>query len=108
MLSIPKESHCQRKMPAMGKYSFVYFNFLFKNSSIINLPQILTEEEQEGVRLASRLGREVLDEAARAIAPGVTTDEVDRVVHEACIERLCVVPLHLFYYPYPLYFFYFF
>uniref|UniRef100_A0A915D6K3 Methionine aminopeptidase n=1 Tax=Ditylenchus dipsaci TaxID=166011 RepID=A0A915D6K3_9BILA len=45
-----------------------------------------TYEEQEGVRLASKLGREVLNEAAMAIAPGVTTDEIDRVVHEACIE----------------------
>lgn len=61
---------------------------------------VLTEDEQEGVRLASRLGREVLDEAARAIAPGVTTDEIDRVVHEACIERDCY-PSPLGYYRFP-------
>lgn len=46
-----------------------------------------TEEEQEGVRLASKLGREVLDEAAKAITSGITTDEIDRIVHEACIQR---------------------
>lgn len=62
--------------------------------------QVLTEEEQEGVRLAGKLGREVLDEAARAIAPGVTTDEIDRVVHEACIERECY-PSPLGYYKFP-------
>jgi len=28
------------------------------------------------------LGREVLDEAAKAVAVGVTTDEIDRIVHE--------------------------
>jgi len=29
-----------------------------------------------------QLGREVLGEAARAVAVGVTTDELDRIVHE--------------------------
>jgi len=29
-----------------------------------------------------QLGREVLDEAAKAVAVGVTTDEIDRIVHE--------------------------
>ena len=61
---------------------------------------VLTEEEQEGVRVASKLGREVLDEGARAIAPGVPTDEIDRVVHEACIERECY-PSPLGYYKFP-------
>ena len=41
------------------------------------------------MRVVCKLGREVLDEGARAIAVGVTTDEIDRVVHEACIERDC-------------------
>ena len=34
-----------------------------------------------------RLGREVLDLAAAALKPGVTTDYIDEVVHKACIER---------------------
>lgn len=29
-----------------------------------------------------QFGREVLDEAAKVIAVGVTTEEIDRVVHE--------------------------
>ncbi|KAL3071917.1 hypothetical protein niasHT_039742 [Heterodera trifolii] len=62
--------------------------------------RVLNEDEQLGMRLASKLGREVLDEAARAIAPGVTTDEIDRVVHEACIERECY-PSPLGYYKFP-------
>lgn len=33
------------------------------------------------------LGRQVLEEAKKAAKVGVTTDEIDRVVHEACIER---------------------
>ena len=36
-----------------------------------------------------KLAREVLDEAAKAVAVGVKTDEIDRIVHEACIEREC-------------------
>ena len=31
--------------------------------------------------------RKVLDEAAAAVAAGVTTDEIDRVVHEATVDR---------------------
>ncbi|CAJ0933260.1 unnamed protein product, partial [Mesorhabditis belari] len=62
--------------------------------------KVLTDEEIEELRVACRLGREVLNEAAKAIAPGVTTDEVDRVVHEACIERDCY-PSPLGYHKFP-------
>ncbi|KYQ49524.1 Methionine aminopeptidase 1 [Trachymyrmex zeteki] len=50
--------------------------------------KILDDEKVEGMRVACKLGREVLDEA------DVTTSEIDRMVHEACIERD--------YYPSPL------
>jgi len=40
----------------------------------------------EGIRAACRLGREILDAGHRAVRPGVTTDEIDRVVHEASME----------------------
>uniref|UniRef100_U5EZB0 Methionine aminopeptidase n=1 Tax=Corethrella appendiculata TaxID=1370023 RepID=U5EZB0_9DIPT len=62
--------------------------------------KILDDEEKEGMRVACRLGREVLDEAYRVIDVGVTTDEVDRIVHEACIERDCY-PSPLNYYNFP-------
>lgn len=62
--------------------------------------KVLNDEEIEGMRVAGKLGREVLDEAANAIDIGVTTDEVDRVVHEACIERDCY-PSPLNYYNFP-------
>ncbi|KAF2140977.1 uncharacterized protein K452DRAFT_309432 [Aplosporella prunicola CBS 121167] len=48
---------------------------------------ILNKEEQEGMRKVCRLAREVLDIAAAAAVPGVTTDYIDEVVHNACIER---------------------
>ena len=60
----------------------------------------LDEKEIEDLRVACRLGREVLDEAAAAIAPGVTTDEIDRIVHEATVDRECY-PSPLNYYQFP-------
>lgn len=39
------------------------------------------------MRKVCRLAREVLDIAAAAAVPGVTTDYIDEVVHKACIER---------------------
>jgi methionyl aminopeptidase len=48
---------------------------------------VLTKEEQEGMRKVCRLAREVLDIAARAAKPGVTTDYIDEIVHKACMER---------------------
>ena len=49
--------------------------------------QILDQAGIDGMRKAGRLGREVLDLAARAVRPGVTTDYIDEIVHKACIER---------------------
>lgn len=62
--------------------------------------KVLNDEEIEAMKLSCKLGREVLDEAAKAIAIGVTTDEIDRVVHEASIERDCY-PSPLNYYNFP-------
>ncbi|KAL5490064.1 FMA1_1 [Sanghuangporus weigelae] len=50
-------------------------------------PRILSPEEQEKMRTVCRLGREILDIAGAAIEPGITTDEIDAVVHQATIER---------------------
>ena len=42
-------------------------------------------EEIERLRAVCLLGREVIDAAHRAVKPGVTTDEIDRVVHEVTV-----------------------
>lgn len=39
------------------------------------------------MRKVCRLAREVLDIAAAAAVPGVTTDYIDEIVHNACLER---------------------
>ncbi|KAE9387492.1 methionine aminopeptidase [Gymnopus androsaceus JB14] len=52
-----------------------------------NSPRILNAEEIKKMRTASRLSREVLDIAASHVRPGITTDELDEIVHNATIER---------------------
>ncbi|EJK53475.1 hypothetical protein THAOC_27089 [Thalassiosira oceanica] len=44
-------------------------------------------DEIEKMRASGRCAREVLDMAGRAVKPGVTTDEIDRLVHELSIEN---------------------
>lgn len=50
---------------------------------------IYNAQEIKGIREACRLAREVLDIAAKLVRAGITTDEIDKVVHEACLERGC-------------------
>ncbi|CAH8588536.1 unnamed protein product [Heterobilharzia americana] len=47
--------------------------------------QVLDDDEVECMRIAGKLAREVLDEAVNAVDVGVTTDEIDRIVHEVNI-----------------------
>ena len=62
-------------------------NVLFYGNSVIDLAGInITSLFLRAQRLQSsfllQLGREVLDVAAQAIAVGVTTEEIDKLVHE--------------------------
>ncbi|KAJ7172508.1 peptidase M24, structural domain-containing protein [Mycena filopes] len=50
-------------------------------------PRILNAEEIEKMRAVCRMSREILDLAAAAVRPGITTDEIDEIVHNATIER---------------------
>jgi methionyl aminopeptidase len=47
----------------------------------------LNDQEIEGMRKVCRLSREVLDLAAAALRPGITTEELDAIVHQACLDR---------------------
>ena len=58
--------------------------------------QILNAQEIEKMRvicqvISFQLGREVLEEGAKAVKVGVTTDEIDRVVHEACMGNNLII-----------------
>lgn len=62
--------------------------------------RMLDDDEIEGMKVSGKLSREVLDVAANAIGVGVTTEEIDRLVHEACVDRECY-PSPLNYYNFP-------
>jgi Xaa-Pro aminopeptidase len=60
-----------------------------KGSASPLLPWIIevkTPKEIEKMRAAGKLARDILDLAGRAVAVGVTTDEIDTLVYEAIIE----------------------
>jgi methionyl aminopeptidase len=54
---------------------------------IRNKIDILDIAGQEAMRKVCRLAREVLDGVAAEIRPGITTDYLDDICHELCIER---------------------
>ncbi|KAH8816393.1 peptidase M24, structural domain-containing protein [Xylogone sp. PMI_703] len=65
-----------------------------------NKIEILDKKGIEAMRKVCRYTREVLDIAAAAVKPGVTTDYIDEVVHKACIERDCYPsPLNYCHFP---------
>lgn len=53
--------------------------------------KIFNEREIAGIREACRIGRLVLDAAHAAVRPGVTTDEIDRVVSPHRLLQ-CLLP----------------
>jgi methionyl aminopeptidase len=52
-----------------------------------NTIRVYSPADIAGIREACRIGREVLDIASSFVRVGITTDEIDRIVHEATIER---------------------
>ena len=63
-------------------------------------PMVKAPEVIERMRAAGRLAGEVLAVTGRAVAPGITTDELDAVAHDAYIER-GACPSTLNYHGYP-------
>ena len=51
------------------------------------VPAVPPDEFADRMRRAGRAAREVLLEVGAAVRSGVTTDELDRICHEACIAR---------------------
>eukprot|EP01111_Echinosteliopsis_oligospora_P000846 TRINITY_DN1101_c0_g1_i1.p1 TRINITY_DN1101_c0_g1~~TRINITY_DN1101_c0_g1_i1.p1 ORF type:complete len:411 (-),score=75.30 TRINITY_DN1101_c0_g1_i1:86-1243(-) len=49
--------------------------------------EVKSEAEIAGTRLACLLSREVLDIAGNAVRVGITTDEIDQIVHDAVVAR---------------------
>ncbi|KAF2751726.1 methionine aminopeptidase 1A [Sporormia fimetaria CBS 119925] len=83
-LSAKREVPSHIKLPDYAKDGIPRSEQVFVNRNKIS---VLSAKEIEGMRKVCRLAREVLDIAARAAKPGVTTDYIDEVVHKACMER---------------------
>jgi len=99
----PEKIGPSRRVPegiALPDYATSSIPFSEQESKQQHSIPIRNEREIAKARAACRIGREVLDEAARAVRPGVTTDELDRVVHEATVER-GAYPSPLNYYSFP-------
>lgn len=52
-----------------------------------NEPWVQTPETIEAMRVASKIAARALQEAGKAVAPGVTTDELDRIAHEYMVDH---------------------
>jgi methionyl aminopeptidase len=61
---IPRPEYVGKKRPRTGE------------------PDVKTPEIIERMRVAGKLAAQALEEVGRAVAPGVTTDELDRIGHE--------------------------
>ena len=62
--------------------------------------RVYTPEQIAGIRAACVIGRKVCDAGAAAIRVGGTTDEIDRVIHEATIaENAYPSPLNYYNFP---------
>ncbi|KAL6945819.1 Methionine aminopeptidase 1 [Hanseniaspora uvarum] len=70
-----------------------------QNDRLNSIP-VYTKDEIKKIRKACIYGREVLDLAGAAVRPGITTDEIDAIVHEETIKRNCY-PSPLNYYNFP-------
>jgi methionyl aminopeptidase len=68
--SIPRPEYVDR--PAPAKYTG---------------PEVKDEATIEKMRVAGRIAAQAMEAAAAAIAPGVTTDELDRIGHEFMVEH---------------------
>ncbi|GAA3819907.1 type I methionyl aminopeptidase [Cellulomonas soli] len=50
-------------------------------------PDVLDEGTIERIRVAARIAAQALEEVGRHVAPGVTTDELDRIGHEYLVDH---------------------
>lgn len=62
---------------------------------------IKTPEEIEKMRIAGRLGAEVLDMITEHVEAGITTDELDRICHEYIVDVQDAIPAPLNYRGFP-------
>ena len=71
-----------------------------KQALVDKVIPIVPPDDIEVLRETCRLGRKALDIGHKAVAPGVTTEEIDRLVHEFIIDN-DAYPSPLNYYNFP-------
>jgi methionyl aminopeptidase len=62
---------------------------------------IKSADEQQKMRVAGRLAADVLDMIEPHVAPGITTDELDRLCHEFIVQQQRAIPANLGYNGFP-------
>ncbi|MCR2052921.1 type I methionyl aminopeptidase [Actinomyces bowdenii] len=76
---VPGRLSPQRQVPsAIARPEYLFHD----GPERVTAPEIKSAETIERIRVAGRLAARALQEAAKAIAPGVSTDELDRIAHE--------------------------
>ncbi len=50
-------------------------------------PEVQDDETVERMRIASRIAARAMEAAAKAVAPGVTTDELDEIAHQYMVDH---------------------
>lgn len=73
--SIAKPDYSETGVPVKTKASLLPW-----------IVEVKTADEIDKMRASGRIAREILDLAGRAVAEGVTTDEIDAVVHEETLK----------------------
>eukprot|EP00468_Gymnochlora_sp_CCMP2014_P004113 CAMPEP_0167745142 /NCGR_PEP_ID=MMETSP0110_2-20121227/2985_1 /TAXON_ID=629695 /ORGANISM="Gymnochlora sp., Strain CCMP2014" /LENGTH=406 /DNA_ID=CAMNT_0007629747 /DNA_START=42 /DNA_END=1262 /DNA_ORIENTATION=- len=51
--------------------------------------EVKSREDIKKMRVSGRIAREILDAAGKLVKPGVTTDQIDELVHKMCMEKNC-------------------
>lgn len=62
--------------------------------------KVYSAQEIPKIRKSARLARSILEYALKLAVPGVSLDHIDRLAHEAMVDRLCY-PSPLNYYGFP-------
>src|SRR5690606_16401867 len=96
---------CLPKKAALYTMKFPYKQRLTVRAPGASIPSMLvtikTAEEQQKMREAGRLAADVLDMIGEHVAPGITTEELDRLCHDYITQVQKAVPANLNYRGFP-------
>jgi methionyl aminopeptidase len=109
--AMQKDEITNRIIPETPKINILYNDGIYAKPRARALPprthpiapmstiSIKTPEDIAGMRIAGRLGAEVLDYITPFVKPGVTTGELDRLCHEYMVNVQGTIPAPLNYCP---------